>query len=1141
MASPIYTDIDECTTRKPCNGVNSTCINTPGSFECQCLVGYAGDGVLTCVDVDECQMNVCGVVNATCTNLPGSFKCDCPEGYLSAGKEGCFDGRTPCPDKSNICSLDGQCSYNVGTKSFNCSCKAGFKGDGKTCHDINECTDKPNLCINNNSTCVNTHGSYYCTCPSGFTPDGTKGCKGSFVLEVKYRLELERDQGMQGRARLRVNNDGQDRVWPDIDECSSANSPCQGVNAVCLNTAGSYSCECRNGFSGDPFTGCTDINECLSKTACQGDNVTCINHQGTFGCRCGAGFENDGPRKCIDINECLSKTACQGDNVMCVNHQGTFECRCDAGFENDGPRKCKDINECQNSPCKDPGSTCENTPGSYICHCPPGEMYDQHGGTCKEAVILCPLKTHICSVYANCIILPDTTFECKCNEGFLGDGYNCTDIDECAATTPVCTGESLRCSNTLGSYRCECPKGYKNDGPMRCIDIDECQNTPCKDPGSTCENIPGSYICHCLPGEMYNEHSGTCKEAVILCPDKNHKCSVYANCIVLPDASFECKCNEGFKGDGYNCTDIDECAAITPVCSGENVTCSNTLGAYRCTCPKGYENDGPIRCIDIDECQNTPCKDPGSTCENTPGSYICHCPPGEMYDEHSGTCKEAVILCPDKTHICSVYANCIVLPDATFECKCNEGFKGDGYNCTDIDECRATTPVCYGENLTCSNTLGSYICECPKGYKKDGPMRCIDVDECSANMSPCKGTNSICDNTVGSFTCKCPPGYNGDGVNTCKITNKRIPCPDDTHRCSFDARCEVKGTDFSCMCNQGFSGNGYNCKDINECITNPTSCTGVNTTCTNNIGGFTCNCAPGFIADGPFHCTDFDECRSKVSPCKEANSTCTNTVGSFICQCPPGYTGDGVNNCKDINECQNSPCKDPGSTCENTPGSYICHCPPGKMYDEHGGTCKDVNECKQSISPCKGKNATCINTDGSFTCTCPQGFTGDGVTNCTDIDECKQSSSPCKGENATCTNTDGSFTCACPKGFNGDGVTKCTSLDSCSSSPCKVANSRCENFKGGFRCHCPEGYISNPVEGCKVLSIFFQRLEEVQRKFGELWGALLKQHNLLSQLSKGVQQLQGQSSTPKKNRPDSRSSFAGDVEKGQQRLEELSK
>jgi len=40
------------------------------------------------------------------------------------------------------------------------------------------------------------------------------------------------------------------------------------------------------------------------------------------------------------------------------------------------------------------------------------------------------------------------------------------DVDECAETEAVCGGQGV-CTNTLGSYACACPPGYRGNG-MRC-------------------------------------------------------------------------------------------------------------------------------------------------------------------------------------------------------------------------------------------------------------------------------------------------------------------------------------------------------------------------------------------------------------------------------------------------------------------------------------------------------------------------------------------------------------------------------------------------------------------------------------------------------------------------------------------------
>jgi hypothetical protein len=125
------------------------------------------------------------------------------------------------------------------------------------------------------------------------------------------------------------------------------------------------------------------------------------------------------------------------------------------------------------------------------------------------------------------------------------------------------------------------------------------------------------------------------------CDANNGGCDPRTTCSVTGGNVVCGACPPGFGGTGASgCNDLDECALGTDDCSADS-TCVNTVGAWTCTCPKGYQYQGnlpPAGCIDIDECanQNGGC-DPLTTCTNTPGSRTCgSCPSGYSGDGETG-------------------------------------------------------------------------------------------------------------------------------------------------------------------------------------------------------------------------------------------------------------------------------------------------------------------------------------------------------------------------------------------------------------------------------------------------------------------------------------------------------------------------
>ncbi|XP_058963809.2 fibrillin-1 [Pocillopora verrucosa] len=130
-------DIDECKEVPNRCGVG-VCHNRIGYSYCTCPKGYQSgykDGKQTCRDTDECnsyRQPDCG--EAQCVNTPGSYVCQCKPGYK-------FN------EVSKTCEDDDECTANIGgcdqvcsntNGSFSCSCHLGFflDSNGKTCRDV---------------------------------------------------------------------------------------------------------------------------------------------------------------------------------------------------------------------------------------------------------------------------------------------------------------------------------------------------------------------------------------------------------------------------------------------------------------------------------------------------------------------------------------------------------------------------------------------------------------------------------------------------------------------------------------------------------------------------------------------------------------------------------------------------------------------------------------------------------------------------------------------------------------------------------------------------------------------------------------------------------------------------------------------
>lgn len=421
---------------------------------------------------------------------------------------------------------------------------------------------------------------------------------------------------------------------------------------------------------------------------------------------------------CEDIDECVTLAPACGPNSTCVNWPGTYFCPCDNGFQT-GPNGCEDINECQygNGPCPVPGSVCVNTAPGWTCDCTPGYgpapavWYGENALWVQLAVGLNPNDIVDIDGWNNQAMVA------------LSDGsahlWTATVLDP-PAIGPL--NNVVQVAQLTGGGVAMHQDGSTTSwGPVA---VGVPANT-------TAVQITGGHalVAARLP-------NGTVE--VWGYPNQAGQYDPPPGLTGVVDVAAGLTHVVALKSDGTVVSWPPDVGMAVP--AGLTGVADVTAGADMSA---ALLNDGSVQVW------------------GSGAAVVGHFTAPDPIVEWASD-LDSVAGITSTGEIVSFGGIQPVVPNGFVP----TGIWGQGYyygvfgegGCFDVDECADGTATC-DSNATCTNTPGSYECDCLPGFVWNAALNvCEDIDDCAGVVPPC-GPNAKCVNLAPGYDCTCPAGF----------------------------------------------------------------------------------------------------------------------------------------------------------------------------------------------------------------------------------------------------------------------------------------------------------------------------------------------------------------------------------------------